>query len=193
MFSQVCVLSRGVPHPLVPCPFLGGGGGPMYFLRGYPSSREGYPSLWSHVLSQGVPQSQQGEGYPSPSGERVPKDRGYPPDRTGVPHWPGQDWGTPLAMTGLGYPTNQDRIGVPPDQDTTGVPPGQDWGSPPPQLGLGYAPWGLVMPRAVCLLRFPAGGLSCSIIGMFPNLEKLLQKPKYCSYILPQPRFISQF
>ena len=54
---------------------------------------------------------------------------------------PGKDWGTP----------NQDRIGVPPPK------PRKDWG-PPPQPRLG-----LTTPRAVCLLRFPAGELFCFV------------------------------
>ena len=48
--------------------------------------------------------------------------------------------------------------GVP---ENRGTPPGQDWGTPPPKPGLGYPPPGEVTLRAVCLVWFPAGGLSC--------------------------------
>ena len=69
-------------------------------------------------------------------------------------------------MSFLGIP--QSQVGVPQDW----VPPRQD-GVPPARLGWGI-PWpghdgvppdtlhlGQVIPRAVGLLRFPAGGLSC--------------------------------
>ena len=69
------------------------------------------------------------------------QDRGTPPTpgleyctiltRTGVP--PSQDWGTPLADTGV----------IPPPPTRTGIPPGQ------------------VTLRAVCLVQFPTGGISC--------------------------------
>ena len=62
---------------------------------------------------------------------------GSTPVRTGVP--PDQDWSTRHA--GLGYPLAR-----------TGVPP----------LRTRYPTWpGQVMPRRVCFLRLPAGGLSC--------------------------------
>ena len=43
----------------------------------------------------------------------------YPPARTGIPHWPGHDWGTPKP--GLGYPPPRKNMGpeaeVPPRKD----------------------------------------------------------------------------
>ena len=59
-------------------------------------------------------------------------------------------------------------------QAGTGVPPGWDWGTPT-QMGLGYPPppagTGVSTSRtgyaaAICLLPFPAGGLSC-VLCMF--------------------------
>ena len=92
VFTGVCLFRWGIPSPrffprcLVPDPFPGDTQ-PLV-----PCPFWGYPSLWSHVLSEG--------GTPVP----------------------------PPAKTGLGYP--------------------------PPFPGL-------VMPRVVCLVRFPAGRLSC--------------------------------
>ena len=97
----------------------------------------------SHVLSwgiaqwlvpgpfRGVPQSQMG-GYPS-------LIMGYPlGQRWGTPQ---QGWGTPPSgQFKMGYPLDPARDGVPPDRTADGV---------------------LDTPRSVCLLWFPAGGLSC--------------------------------
>ena len=73
---------------------------------------------------------------------------GYPPARSG--------WGIPSARSGWGCTPTR----VTPQ-------PGQVGGSPLARSGCGYPPphqvrmgLGHVMPRAVCLLRFPAG-LSC--------------------------------
>ena len=48
--------------------------------------------------------------------------------------------------------------------------PSHRWGIPLSQVRMGYPPGQgtlrQVMPRAVLLLRFPAGGLSCSYLGM---------------------------
>ena len=136
MFSQVSVCyDRGVPQSQVLSQVSG--------LRFFPRR---YPNLWSHVLSQGVPQPLVPcayQGYSS-LGLEVPQDRGTPSWDWGTHPWPGQDWGTPSpARTGL--------TGVPPPliQDKTGVPPpsGWDWGTPPPPPGTGYAAGG--MPLAV--------------------------------------------
>ena len=79
----------------------------------------GFPSLWSQIPSQPlVPHPFLGVPYPLipclfqeyPSPGWYP-GQGYPPD-WGTP-WPGQDWGTLPARTGLGYPQ-----------------PGQDWSTP---------------------------------------------------------------
>ena len=73
--------------------------------------------------------------------------------RTSVPGrgYPGM--GYPPARSGQGTPPGQDR--VPPLQ------PGQDGVPPASRIGLPPPPPGKVMPQAVCLLRFTAGGLSC--------------------------------
>ena len=138
-----------------PSPFHNTSTGPMAFLGG------------TLVLAGG-------------GGEELPHHPGVPPlakSGWGTP-WPGQDgqtplaksrWGTPLARSGWGTPLARSgwatpwpsQDGVPPSQDwgtpwpgQDWYPSGQDWGSPrpPEQVTLGQ-----VMPRAVPLLRFPAG------------------------------------
>ena len=101
-----------------------------------------YTNLWCQVPAS-VPISFLGVGGGNPS-----SSRGGTPGQ--VPPWPGQDSGnTPPspARTGLRYTPS------PPGQDRSTFPVGT--GDPPPP------PPGLVMLRAVCLLRFPVGGLSC--------------------------------
>ena len=116
----------------------------MSFLEGYPSDR-------SQVPSWGYPSPRCGYssgGYPNPS-------QGVPQSLVEVPQsWPGcspgwvppaparSGWGTPLARS--------------------------EWGPPPP----GQVTLEQVMPRAVRLLRFSAGGLSCFRVfhdGWFVN------------------------
>ena len=119
----------------------------------------GYPSLGSG--GGGVPQSQ-AEDTPVLGGT------------DGVP--PCQDWGTPppparsgqgTPQPGLGYTpcqgtlqSGQNSVPPPPSQVRTGVPPlaRSGWDIPPSP---GHVTLEQVMPRAVRLLRFPAGGLSC--------------------------------
>ena len=105
--------------------------------RGTPvSAPRSLPSIWFHVLSGGVPQPLVARHF-----QETPQSQVGVTPECGTPR-PGQDWGTPQARTGvptwlrLGYPT----------------------------LRLWYPPLpGLVTPRTVCLLRFPAG-LSCYAI-----------------------------
>ena len=79
-------------------------------------------------------------------------------------------WGTPSPLDGVhhpsqwGYPILLDEdvptflpMGEYPCQNWMGVPPPGLDGYPPPHQGMD----GIVMLRAVRLLRFPAGGLSC--------------------------------
>ena len=77
--------------------------------------------------------------------------------------------GTPyFPMGGTPPPHHQNWMGYPPHhQDWMGIPPsvGTGWGYPipnssPPPPNDGHL--GQVMLQAVCLLRFPAGGLSSS-------------------------------
>ena len=99
-----------------------------------------------------------------PGGGGVPSPRFFPRSFHGVA--PGQDWST--LWPGLGY--SMARTWVPPSQ-SWGTPnqdcciPVQDWGTPWPGLRYplartGYPP-GQVKPQAVCLVWFPARGLSC--------------------------------
>ena len=135
----------------------GGGGTPVSGPRSLPSHWShvlsgGYPSLLAHVLSGGG-------GYPSPGwGAGTPVPGGSTPGQ-----------GYPLARTGW-VPHSQDRTGVPSPTAMTGVLPGPWLGypcgtrvTPPPPSP------GLVTPRAVCFLWFPAGGLSCII---WPDLTR---------------------
>ena len=114
------------------------GGGPRFYPRCLvPDSFPG-----GHTVSG--PMSFLG-GTPVLGGGGLPQDRGTPQT--------GQDWGTPLW----------DRTGVPLSGTGLGYPwLGQDWGTPASQDRTWIPPFpGLVMPRVVCLVRFPAGGLSC--------------------------------
>ena len=85
-----------------------------------------------------------------PGREYPRQDRDSPPARTGVPP-PDQDWGAHLLRTRVPPP----RTGVP--SARTGVPPPARTGVSP----ITPTWWGQVTPRAVYLLRFCAGGLSC--------------------------------
>ena len=78
--------------------------GPRSFLG------EGYPSLWSQVLSGGVPQAMPGQGYPSPPSQ----DMGTPS--------PGQHRGTPFPVARVEVPPFPARIGVCPQPGYRGTP-----------------------------------------------------------------------
>ena len=87
-------------------------------------------------------------GYSSPllGGNPSPGPRGTPFLAGGTP-------GQRFPQPGLGYPPTRTR-----------VPPAQDWGTPcsgVPPARAGVPPPGQVVLRAVHLIRFPTGGLSC--------------------------------
>ena len=151
---------------------------PVFGPRPFPSlwshvpSRR-YPSLWFHILSGGAPVLALGGGVtPVPAGGYHSPGHEVPQSQPGVLQdrdtpWPGQ--GYPQARAGLGYPLA--RTGLIPHLGLRYPPwlgqwyspqPIQDWGTPFPGQDWGTPSPGLVTPRAVCLLRFPAGGLSCS-------------------------------
>ena len=112
-----------------------------------------------------------------------------PPTRTGwgTP-WPGQD-GVPPGQDRMGYPRKdkgtpkQDRMGYPQPRQRNPPPPPHThtrtgWGTPQGQVMLGE-----VTPRAVRLLRFPAGGLSlfvnkCSLQFIAEDYDKLEIQPQ---------------
>ena len=101
----------------------------------------------SFLTGGGTPSRLMGRGYPHPDWLW-----GYPREVNGVP--PGWDWmgvpPPPPAGTGWRYPL---------------PPAGTGWGNlPPPPPPPPRTVWlGQVMPLSVRLLRFPAGGLSCSV------------------------------
>ena len=104
-------------------------------------------SLWSHVLSGRVPQPL----VPSPF-LGVPRTGVAPPAESTLP-----------SQLGLGYPP-QLRLEYPPPSWEWGT-PSWDWSTPPHPAGTRVPHHrGLVTPRAVCLLRFPPGGLSCYVV-----------------------------
>ena len=110
--------------------------------------------------------------FPVPSPDSGPRSfLGVPQSLVPCPFWGG---GTPVSVP-MSYPGG----GVPQSchracwgsTSRTGVPPSQDWGINPPPSGMTGIPpartgvpppsnLGQVMPRAVRLVRFPAGGLS---------------------------------
>ena len=55
-------------------------------------------------------------------------------------------------------------------------PSGQDWGTPSPPL-----PPKMFAPRAVCLLRFPAGGLSCFLMLRYVHVHRLRVSRAMCN------------
>ena len=99
----------------------------------------GTPVTGPRSLPWGVPQSQVG-GTPGAWGTPQPGPVAYSLARTG--------WGIPSQVR-MGYPLSQDGVPSPADQD----------GLPPAQFMLGQ-----LMLRAVRILRFLAGGLSCKVI-----------------------------
>ena len=176
MFSQMCVCSGeggggGLPHlhliilPLVPCPFWGVPHLHPIILPLVPCP------FWGATPVTGPRSLSRGYSTPRLGGGGVPQD--------GVPPWPGQDGVPyPLARSGSGTPPSpsQVRMGYLPSQVRMGYHPiqaGQD-GVPSPWPGLGYPPPPprRVMPRAVRLLRFPTGGLSCYILS--PLLQQFV-------------------
>ena len=102
-----------------------------------------------------------GRRYPSPRFFQVSGPRPFPRESTPASGPMSLLEGVPQSWLG----GTQDRTWVPPpQQDRTRVPPpppGRTGLGYTPRPGMGYPPPGLVTPRAVCLLQFPLGGLSC--------------------------------
>ena len=143
VFTRVCLLTKGGGT-------YSGGGGARYL----PWMGEGYlPCMGVPTLDRargGGPTSDGGEGVPTLDGE------GYLP-WMGVPTLNRARGGGSYLGWGEGVPTLDGEL------------PTLDGGLPTLDKGREYLSWiggggtysGQVMPWTVCLLRFPAGGLSC--------------------------------